>query len=111
MPTYEFEDVETGEHRDEFMWWSQDPPPPKIGETIELEGRTYRRVIGGMPETCIQPNIEMTCWQTSGEEGARGASHVNKDGCPVFTSRREIKKFLREQPGATYGDGWSTVKA
>lgn len=109
MPTYDFEDVKTGEPVELVMQMSE---APKWGEVIKHGKRRLRRVVNPPPEGHAQRDIYFKCWQVSGPEYGRGARYYDpEDGCPVFTSKREVKDFLRAQGGnAEYGDGWTAIK-
>jgi len=108
MPTYDFEDVKTGESVELVMAMSD---APRWGDVITHEGRELRRVVNPPPQSRVERDINFKCWQVSGEE-ARGARYYDpEDGCPVFTSKKEVREFLRAQGGnAEYGDGWTAIK-
>lgn len=110
MPTYDFVNEKTLEPVE--LWFSMSDAP-RIGDTIDVDGARLRRVVS-IPQARVEGEINFKCWQVSGEE-ARGAKHYDTDGCPVFTSKSEVRQFLQHQQennseSATYGDGWSQIK-
>lgn len=110
MPHYDFEDTKTGEA---VELWFEMSKAPRIGEKIRHEGRRLRRVVSS-PQARVEGEYRFKCWQVSGEE-AKGAKNYDTDGCPVFSSKREIQDFLRAKheagvTSAEYGDGWGSVK-
>ncbi|UCC71260.1 MAG: hypothetical protein JSV86_12805 [Gemmatimonadota bacterium] len=62
----------------------------------------------------VAKDINFVGQQVVGEE-AEGAAHYNEEGCPVFTSRQEVRRFLDRQKergneNAEYGDGWTRIR-
>jgi len=112
MPHYDFED-DDGEVVELWLTMSA---APRIGETMEHEGRRLTRILSlALPEGTVQREIDCVVVQQAAP-WAPGANHYVMDpkstdyGQPVLTSRRDVKQFLRSNPGATYGEGTSRIE-
>ena len=106
MPHYDFEDEKTGERVELFFMMSE---APAWGEVIEHEGRKLKRIVTPVEHASVDREVYFKCWRVSGDE-AKGARHYDPaDGCPVFTSKQEVRDFLRVQ-GGTYGDGRTKIE-
>jgi hypothetical protein len=95
MPTYVFEDVQTGSIVEIDLHHSE---CGQIGDVRELEGRTLRRLpaVGG---ATVEPEWGHVAYGLSGEQvekygprGGDGQPRVDDRGHAVFVNRREIEQ-------------------
>ena len=111
MPHYDFE-TDAGKPVELYFSMSA---APRVGEVIEQDGVRLTRVLSVTRKTdLVQREISgVVCHQAAA--WAPGAKHYVRDksspdyGQPVMTSRKDIAHFLRSNPGATYGDGMSSI--
>ena len=100
MPTYEFEDPETGERSDHVLEMSE---VCGYGETMELGGKTLTRVFeaatGGVKldgfareELCFTSNSEPRRFP-----GTPGYDHAPRDehGRPRFQTQAEVARYVK----------------
>lgn len=86
---YDFEDTETGETVELAMPMAEAVP---IGETIERDGRTLRRVfsrVAGVHDRTFQPfeSVQLA-------PGSIKTRRVGKDGQPIISSKRELHDLI-----------------
>lgn len=100
---YDFDDVKTGERIGVHYERMEGPDgPPGIGEVVELEGRTLRRV----PSIFTKPTIREIHFQAHSQPlWAKGAKSYTKDGVPCFSSRSEVNSYVKEQNRLVDRDG------
>ena len=101
MAIYSFEDVKTGEAHELHFGMSE---VPDFGETVRRKGRTLKRVF----ETSHTPPVVAGDFYTNyqcatGTEESSGAKHYDKEGRPMFTSRREAREWASKKSGEGYG--------
>lgn len=110
---YEFEDLKTGAIVEVEMSMHDAIP---IGKTYKHEGRRLKRIRSDECQIAVQRDPHFTAvsqqpYFTHEERAATGHDKWNDDpthygyGCPVFTSRRDIKKYLTNNGGVFDADG------
>ena len=93
MPTYEFEDVETGAVVEAHFPMSE---APKLGEELMLEGQLVRRIVSS-PALDMGLEFPIRSYQIDAKEaGVKSDGH----GHAVFESAKEVREYCA-RTGAT----------
>ncbi len=89
MPTYEFKDVETGEHSEHFLKLGEQPG---YGEIIEIDGRKLERVVEGSANV-VGPRKEYVTRVVP--KHTPGFKH-DKDGRCVVENRKQEAWYAKK---------------
>jgi hypothetical protein len=99
MPTYSFNDIETGQTVERF--YSIDERP-RIGDIVEESDRKFVRILD-RPRVAVSKDHcfvarSLNRWDPD-------APRHNEHGQPVFQSKKEVKEYVASQEGdMTYGE-------
>lgn len=93
MPLYEFIDDKTGEARE--MQYPPPPEGPRIGDTVEADGRQWRRTAGGVcPSDQVKAAMKYPYVSIRNCAWMPGAKHT-KEGYAIITSQKHEREFMR----------------